>query len=368
VIGGGDRGIQVAIFAGQDEPAEQIQLGPAITAAFEQFHPVDVPLHGPGGPGQAQGGFDGGSVGLYSAREADEGREPTGLGVGEPRRQSGEVAHGYHLAEALQESVAPGQLHILRQGVLKQQLLGWCELLGWPQAQPAQADAPHTSSPPRPSTIRVGRWPRTAPGQQRLSQQGARACEAEGNKLAVKLADIGTPVRPARLQVDGVWLQRRRAQIRDVWWSRLIAGRLPTSQQMTHRPAVHLQSAGDPQNALASSPPATNLLPARDPSSTSGSFLLCLLARWTWRQSRHHAGFGLHELEMPIATPQYLLQRGTGVVIQVPAIGNLNRVRGSLPACFGVGLCSIACEHLHAWMSAVPGPSSFQPSQPRRTS
>jgi hypothetical protein len=134
---------------------------------------VTWPSTGPVDPAQCEPGIHGRSVGLNAAGETQERTESAGGSIVKPRVEVANALTHNQATEALQQLVTNGDALIISENVFKRRAFVVIQLLGWPQAQPANVHAARPALSPMRLASRVGvwRWPRSAPGNDHAVQE-----------------------------------------------------------------------------------------------------------------------------------------------------------------------------------------------------
>ncbi len=156
-------------------------------------------------------------------------------------------------------------------------------------------------------------------------------------KFAEQLADVGAAGLPAVLQVRHVRLELRRSEPAGSRpYDQLAGRRHRRGQQAPHRPAIDAQLARDRPPTAAGRGERQDLLPASASGGAARGRPLFGGAELRWLGAPP-ADAGLGRGRAPArrptrsadAAPEQLVERGAGVLEQVEAVGDLDRVRCS---------------------------------------
>ena len=166
-----------------------------------------MPFYGSGRPGEAQSGVDRRAISLDPMGQADERSKFTGNRIVQPGVQVTNTTLCNQSAEALEQTVANSQPLVFLERYLQSPLFLTVELLGWPEAEPPQAepfDSPRPSAPPTRPPTRFWRWARTSPRDQRTVHERPTAGIAKLSYFSVELEDVRAARLPPSLEIRQV--------------------------------------------------------------------------------------------------------------------------------------------------------------------
>jgi len=135
------------------------------------------------------------------------------------------------------------------------------------------------------------------------------------------------------------------------------------AEPATDRLAVQSERPPDACQGFAGRVAGADLLPTGDSAFAGSHAALLRPTRWRWCHRRGRTWVGRRlacgrvrlDLEPPRAPAEQFVQRGTGIVQQVKAVGDLHGVGRTRARAFGVGSRPVAGDDLHAGVRLQPG-------------
>ena len=125
--------------------------------------------------------------------QANERSKFTGNRIVQPGVQVTNTTSCNQSTEALEQAVADGQPLVFLERYLQSPLFLTVELMGWPEAEPPQAepfDPLRSTTPPTRPHTRFWRWARTSPRDQRTVHKRSAAQIAELGYFPVELENV----------------------------------------------------------------------------------------------------------------------------------------------------------------------------------
>jgi hypothetical protein len=143
--------------------------------------------------------------------QANERSKFTGNRIVQPGVQVTNTTPCNQSTEALEQTVANSQPLVFLERYVQSRLFVTVELMGWPEAEPPQAepfDPLRPSTPPTRPHTRFWRWARTSPRDQRTVHERSTAGIAELSYFSVELENVRAARLPPSLEIHQIRQQR----------------------------------------------------------------------------------------------------------------------------------------------------------------